>query len=123
MGACLTVQPSTVNGKELGTQEWRDSLFLLYGLEPPDLPCYCDGCNTTFSICHDLDCKRGGLVTERHNKLRDGVVDMAGRAFTPSHECNDPLIFAGCAVKRPKANPARTKATTVPDNTPPLEAT
>ena len=44
-GAWLTVQPSTVNGKELGAQEWQDAAFLRYGLEPPDLPKYCDGCN------------------------------------------------------------------------------
>ena len=43
-GAWLIVQPSTVNGTELGAQEWRDALFLWYGLEPPDLPTHCDGC-------------------------------------------------------------------------------
>ena len=32
-GAWLTVQPSTVNGTELGAQEWRDAAFLCYGLE------------------------------------------------------------------------------------------
>ena len=37
-GEWLTLQPSTVNGTELGAQEWRDALFLRYGLEPPDLP-------------------------------------------------------------------------------------
>ena len=31
--AWLTVLPSTVNGTELGAQEWRDALFLRYGLE------------------------------------------------------------------------------------------
>ena len=36
--AWLTVQPSTVNGTELGAQEWRDAAFLRYGIEPPDLP-------------------------------------------------------------------------------------
>ena len=59
----------------------------------------------------------------RHNELRDGVADLSGKAFTPSHVHDEPLIFAGCAVKRTKANPDRTKGTTVPDNTPPLEAT
>ena len=42
-GAWLTVLPSTVNGTELGAQEWRDALFLRYGLDPPDLPKYCNG--------------------------------------------------------------------------------
>ena len=44
-GAWLTVQPSTVNGTELGAQEWRDAAFLRYGLEPPDLPKFRKGCN------------------------------------------------------------------------------
>ena len=54
-GAWLTVQPSTVNGTELGAQEWRDALFLRYGLEPPDLPTYCDGCQAKFLTSHVLD--------------------------------------------------------------------
>ena len=105
-GTWLMVQLSTVNGKELGAHEWRDVAFLRYGLEPPDLPKNCNGCNTCFSIYHDLDCKRGGLVTARHNGLRDGVADLAGRAFTPSHVRNDPLIYQGCAVMRSKSQPA-----------------
>ena len=122
-GAWLTVQPSTVNGRELGAQEWKDTLFLRYGIEPPDLPHYCDGFNATFSICHDLDCKQGGFFNERYNKLRDGVTDQAGKYFTPTHVRDDPLICAGCAMKSPKAKPARSKTTKVASSTPPLEAT
>ena len=121
-GALLTVHPLTVNGTDLGAQEWRDAAFLRYGLEPSDLPKYCDGCNARFSICHDLDCKRGGLVTARHNELRDGVADLAGKAFTPSHVRNDPLIYQGWAVKSPKAKPARSSGSNKPMDTPP-EAT
>ena len=87
--------PSTVNRTELGAQEWRDALFLMYGLEPPDLPKYCDGCEALFTISHALDCKKGNLVTARHNKFCDGVADLAGKAFTPSHERDDPLIYSG----------------------------
>ena len=86
----------------MGAQEWQDTAFLHYGLEPPDLTKYCNGCNARFSICHTLDCKRGGLVTARHNDLRDGVADLAGKDFNPSHVHNDPLIYQGCAVKRTK---------------------
>ena len=68
------MQPSTVNGTDLGAQEWRDALFMRYGLDPPDLPTYCDGCQAKFSISHALDCKKGGLVMARHNELCDGVV-------------------------------------------------
>ena len=60
---------------------------------------------------------------ERHNNICDGVAYLSGRAFTPSNMCNDPLIFAGCAVNRPKENLARSKATTVQDVTSPLETT
>ena len=54
-GAWLTVQPSTVNGTELGAQEWRDAALLRYGLNPPELPKNCNGCNARFSIFHTLD--------------------------------------------------------------------
>ena len=46
-----------------------------------------------------------------HNELRDRVADLAGKAFTPTHVHNNPLIFSGCAVKRIKVNPARSKTT------------
>ena len=88
----------------------------------PDLPRYCNGCNATFSIFHALDCKWGGLVTACHKDLRDGVKDLAGKAFNSSHLRDYPLIFAGCVVKRSKANPSRTKGTSVPDTTLSLEA-
>ena len=84
-GDWLRLQPSTVNGTDMGVQKWRDSLFLRYGLDPPDLPNYCDRCNTKFSICHALYCKRGSLVPARHNELLGGVADLAGKVFTPSH--------------------------------------
>ena len=46
-----------------------------------------------FSISHTLDCKKGSLVTARHNELRDGVVYLSGKAFTSAHVRNDPLIY------------------------------
>ena len=101
-----------MNGTELGVQEWRDALFLMYGLEPPDLPKYFDGCNAKFTIFHALNYKIGGLVTERHNELWDGITDLAGKDFTPSHVFDDPLIFSGCAAKSPKAKPVGPIAST-----------
>ena len=116
------MQPSTVNMTELGAQEWRDATFLCYGIDPPDLPKYCDRCNAQFSIGHVLDYKRGCLVTLRHNELREGVTDLAGKAFTPSHVHNDSLIYQGCAVKRTKSYPDRPSGITNTVDTPP-EAT
>ena len=91
---------------DLGSQEWCDALFLRYGLDPPDLPTHCNGCQAKFSISHALDCKTGGLFTARHNELRDGVADLECKAFTPSHVRNDPLIYSGCSVNRTKSKPA-----------------
>ena len=42
----------------------------------------------------------------RHKDLRDRVSDLAGKAFTPSHVRDEPLIYSGRAVKRTKATPA-----------------
>ena len=117
------MQSSTVNGTELGAQECRDALFLQYGLEPPDLLTYSDGCNAKFTICHTINCKRGGLVMARHNKLWDWVAYLAGNSFTPSHMQNDPLIFTGRAVKRTKSKPAGASGTTDRDGGPPPEVT
>ena len=119
----MKVQPSTVNGTELGVQEWHDALFLRYSLDPPDLTTYCDGCNSKFTICHALDCKRGGLVMARHNELRDGVADLAGKAFSPSHVRDDPFIFSGRAINRLKAKPVGASDKTERDRAPPTEAT
>ena len=116
-GAWLTVLPSTVNGIELGAQEWRDALFLRYGLDPLELPSHCDGCDAKFSISHALDCKKGGLVTARHNELCEGVADLAGKAFTPAHVRDDPLIYSGRVMSRTKTKPAGSKLTS------PLDAT
>ena len=58
-----------------------------------------------------------------YNNVRDGVADLDGKDFTPSHMRDNPLIFAGCAVKRLKAKPSRTQKTAVLENTHPLEAT
>ena len=119
--AWLIVQPSTVNGTDLGAQEWSDALFLRYGLEPPDFPKYCDDCNTKFKICHTLDCKRGGLITAHHNELQNGLADLSGKSFTPSRVLNDPFIFAGYVVKRPRAKLDRTRGLTEQDGAPLLE--
>ena len=92
-GAWLSVLPSTINGTGLGAQEWRGSFFLLYGIEPLELPDHCDVCGTSFDIYHALDCKNVGLVTARHNELRDDVSDLASKAFNPTHVHEDPKIY------------------------------
>ena len=39
-----------------------------------------------------------------HNDLRDGIADLSGKNFTPTHVRGNYLIFTGRAVQRPKAH-------------------
>ena len=52
-----------------------------------------------FNICHSLDCRKGGLVTGHHNKLRDRVANHASKVFTPTHVHGDPKIYTACAMR------------------------
>ena len=89
---------------ELGAQEWRDSLFLSYGINPPNFTDHCDVRVAAFSICHALYCKKGGLITVRHNELHDGVANFSSKAFTIIHVRDNPKTFTGCAMRGVKAN-------------------
>ena len=104
-GAWLSVIFSTVNGTELGAQYLRDYLFLIYDINPPDLPDHCDGCGAVFSIFQALDCNKGSLITARHNEICDGVYDLAVKAFTPPHMCDYPKKITGRSVRGGKAKP------------------
>ena len=86
-------------GRSYGVQEWRDSLFLIYDIDPPELPDHCNGCGMAFDICHTLYCKKGGLNTVRHNNLHDGLSELASKDFTPVHVRDYPKNYTGCAVR------------------------
>ena len=103
-GCPCNPQPSI--GRSYGAQEWRDFLFLSYGINPTDFMYHCDVCGAAFSICHALDSKNSVFVTAYHNELRDGVVDLSGKKFTPAHVRSDPKISTGIAIRegRPKEN-------------------
>jgi hypothetical protein len=105
-GMWLTLAPSTVNGTELSSQEFRDHLFLRYDREPPDLPSHCDGCLAKFDICHALQCKKGGLVIMRHNEIKDELCDLLTKALVPSAVRDEPRIYP-CrpAVPPPQKEP------------------
>ena len=97
-GACISVPPSTVNGTELKEQKWKDSLFLRYVIDPPDLPEHSNECGAAFDIYHELNCDNGGLIMICHNKIRDGVADLASKSFTPQHVHDDPKFYTGCTM-------------------------
>ena len=58
--------------------------------------------------------KKDFLITTCHNKLRDGVTNLSGKAFNPSYMRDDPLGNPDCAVREVKTHP-----TGLPPNIPP----
>ena len=98
--------PSAVNVIDMGDQEWCYALFLHYRIDPPELTTPCDGYNAKFSIYHALDFKKGGLITNCRNKLRDGVAELAGKLVAPLNVRDDPFMHPGRAVREVKAHTA-----------------
>ena len=97
---------STVNGLYMGDHYCANALFLRYGIDPPYIPTHCDGCNTKIPICNAPDCKKVGITTTRHYKVRDGFSDLAGKDFTPSYMHDRTLIHKGCSMREGKYQPA-----------------
>ena len=78
------------NNFDLTAQEFRDSLAIRYKKPLLEVPPYCDGCNAPFDLSHALSCKRGDLVTQRHNEVRDAFGDLASLAY--SQVIKEPVV-------------------------------
>eukprot|EP00804_Cyclotella_cryptica_P025021 CCRYP_015947-RE/>CCRYP_015947-RE protein AED:0.35 eAED:0.35 QI:0/-1/0/1/-1/0/1/0/165 len=94
-GAWLAVIPDRFSGTALSLQEWHDNLSLRYGKTPKGLPRKCDGCGAGFTVEHGLSCKKGGLVSIRHDDVRDEWAHLCGLALTSSRVTTEPLIHYG----------------------------
>ena len=77
----LTVLPVARHHFDLSTTKFSDTLALCHHQPSVRMPAHCDGCGATFSLEHALDCKKGGLVTQRHNEVRDALGDIASLAY------------------------------------------
>ena len=73
----LTVLPLEKDNFDLTAQEFRDALAVRYRKPLLNIPPFCDGCGSASSLDHFLICKKGGLITQRHNEIRDAVGDLA----------------------------------------------
>ena len=64
----------------MSSTQFRDALALRYGRTPTNLATHCDADGEEFTVCHALNCKKGGLVTLRHNELRNLNIEMVKTA-------------------------------------------
>ena len=78
----LTVLPVAKFNFDLSPQEFRDALALRYRKPLLNVPDFCDGCGSTFDLAHALDCRKGGLVIQRHNEVRDAFGDLSALVWS-----------------------------------------
>ena len=77
----LNVLPMSKHHFDLSAQEFRDALAIRYRKPLLGIPALCDGCGSPFDLAHALSCRKGGLVTQRHNEVRDAFGDLAALAW------------------------------------------
>jgi len=94
-GDWLNMMPRYKNNNVLGEGEFRDGLLMRYMSEPSDLPSHCDGCGKKFGLKHALDCKTGGLITARHDELRDELCVVGTQAYSPAAIRDEPYVKSG----------------------------
>ena len=72
----LTVLPLEKDNFGLTAQEFYDALAVRYKKPLLNIPPSCDGCGSPSSLDHFLISKKGGLITQRHNEIRDAIGDL-----------------------------------------------
>ena len=90
----LSITPTQDNFFSMSPDEFRDALALRYLFTPKNLPSTCDGCGEDFNFCHALNCKKGGLVSARHNEMRDLNCDLCSLAGL-KQVISEPVIQEG----------------------------
>ena len=78
----LSAMPLEEYNFVLNKKEFRDAICLRYGKELKGLPSKCP-CGQNFNLTHALNCKTGGFVIIRHNRIRDFEAELLKKT------CND----------------------------------
>ena len=89
----LTVLPLVCHQFDLSLQQFRDVLSLQYHRPLAMMTSCCDGCGSALNLSHALDCHKGGLVTQHHNKMRDALGDFAALAYRDV--IREPIVHKG----------------------------
>jgi len=80
----------------LSFKEFHDALILRYARIDSNRLTSCDGCDSgeskRFDMNHAPDYKKGGLVTTRHDEIRDELRDLLAHAFSLSRIRCEPII-------------------------------
>ena len=77
----LSVTPVESNNFDLSVQEFYDALAIRYYKLLLNLSPKCDGYGATSSLDYFLICRKGGLVVQHHNEIRDAIGDLAALAW------------------------------------------
>ena len=72
--------PISEHGFELSKQHSCDSVSLRHGWEITNLPTFYP-CGTKFDVQHSMSCKKAGLVSIRHNDLRDLTTKILSKVY------------------------------------------
>ena len=95
MFSWLTVSPLAKHHFDLSATEFRDALALWYKKHLFGVPLtVMVACGDPFDLSHALSCRKGGLVTQRHNKVRDAFGDLAALAW--SQVTREPIVCEAC---------------------------
>jgi hypothetical protein len=86
----LTVLPLTQYHFDMTATEFRDALAIRYRKPLLGIPASCDGCGEAFDLDHALCCKKGGLIIQRHNEIRDAIGDLSNLVWNQVHR--EPVV-------------------------------
>ena len=74
--------PTSKHHFDLSAQKFRNALALQYKKPLLCVPSICDGCGASFDLSHALICRKGALVTQCHNEIRDALGDYSSLAWS-----------------------------------------
>ena len=94
-GIWRSMAPLKLGGKCCSFNGLMDALRQRYGLKLLGICKACDGCGAPFTIAHALSCKKGGLVSIRHNNARDEAGADAMYVLQGSKVTYEPTINNG----------------------------